>query len=164
MVAMPIKDATRSRETRARQAHLRAGSSLTKEARTPEDALGRAMAVRREVLGGAYVDANLADADDFMMAFQDLVTEQVWGRAWAGSALDRRTKSILTLGILAASGRFQEVEIYARGALRCGVSVEEIREALVHVAAYCGAPAGRQAFVAAHAALVEAGALAPRQG
>ena len=62
--------------------------------------------------------------------------------------------------ILAALGRFQEVGIYTNGALACGVTVDEIREALVHVTAYCGAPAGRQAFIAAHEALVAAGALA----
>ena len=116
--------------------------------------------VRRQVLGDAYVDANLAAPDAFMMTFQELVTEQVWARAWGGTALDRRTKSILTLGILAALGRFQEVGIYTNAALTCGVTADEIRDALVHVTAYCGAPAGRQAFMAAHEALVAAGALA----
>lgn len=115
--------------------------------------------LRRQVLGDAYVDASLAQADDFLMTFQELVTEQVWARAWGGTVLDRKTKSILTLGILAALGRFQEVEIYTKGALNCGATVDEIREALVHVTAYCGAPAGRQAFSAAHEALISAGAL-----
>jgi 4-carboxymuconolactone decarboxylase len=115
--------------------------------------------LRRQVLGDAYVDASLAQADDFLMTFQELVTEQVWARAWGGTVLDRKTKSILTLGILAALGRFQEVEIYTKGALNCGATVDEIRKALVHVTAYCGAPAGRQAFSAAHEALISAGAL-----
>jgi 4-carboxymuconolactone decarboxylase len=78
--------------------------------------------LRRQVLGDAYVDANLADSDEFMMKFQELVTEQVWGRAWSGTALDKKTKSILTLGILAALGRFQEVGIYTKGALTCGAT------------------------------------------
>ena len=120
--------------------------------------------LRRQVLGDAYVDANLAASDDFMMTFQELVTEQVWARAWGGTALDKKTKSILTLGILAALGRFQEVGIYVAGALRYGVTVDEIKDALVHVMAYCGAPAGRQAFTAAHDALLAAGALGPAQG
>ena len=115
--------------------------------------------LRRQVLGDAYVDASLAESDDFMMTFQELVTEQVWGRAWSGTALDRKMKSILTLGILAALGRFQEVGIYTKGALNCGVTVAEITEALVHVTAYCGAPSGRQAFSAAHDALISAGTL-----
>ncbi len=124
----------------------------------------KGMDVRREVLGDAYVDANLAGADDFMMTFQTLVAEQVWGRAWTRPALDRKTKCILTLGILAGLGRFQEVGIYTSGALRCGVTVDEIKDALVHVTAYCGAPVGRQAFMAAHDALVAAGALGPAPG
>jgi 4-carboxymuconolactone decarboxylase len=119
----------------------------------------KGLELRRQVLGDAYVDANLAESDDFMMTFQELVTEQVWGRAWGGTALDKKTKSILTLGILAALGRFQEVGIYTTGALTCGVTVDEIREVMVHVTAYCGAPAGHQAFSAAHEALVAAGAL-----
>jgi 4-carboxymuconolactone decarboxylase len=65
----------------------------------------------------------------------------------------------VTLGILAALGRFAEVEIYTKGALTCGATVDEIREVLVHVTAYCGAPAGRQAFTAAHESLMAAGAL-----
>ncbi len=119
----------------------------------------RGLELRRQVLGDAYVDKNLEESDDFMMTFQELLTEQVWGRAWSGTALDMRTKSILTLGILAALGRFQEVGIYTKGALACGATVDEIRETLVHVTAYCGAPAGRQAFSAAHKALVSGGAL-----
>jgi 4-carboxymuconolactone decarboxylase len=115
--------------------------------------------MRRAVLGDAYVDANLAAADDFMMTFQRLVTELAWGYAWGGTALDRKTKCILSLGILAALGRFPELGIYTTGALAAGVSVDEIKDALTHVTVYCGTPAGRQAFQAAHDALVAAGAL-----
>jgi 4-carboxymuconolactone decarboxylase len=119
----------------------------------------KGLEVRRQVLGNAYVDANLAEADEFMMTFQHLVTELSWGYAWSGTALDKRVKSILSLGILAALGRFQEVGIYVKGALACGVTVDEIKEVLVHVTIYCGTPAGRQAFLAAHDALVSEGAL-----
>ena len=65
--------------------------------------------VRREVLGSEYVDANLAEADDFMMAFQRIVTEWVWGYAWSDSGLDHRTRSILNIGLLTALGRFEEL-------------------------------------------------------
>lgn len=119
----------------------------------------KGLAIRREVLGDAYVDDNLAQADEFMMTFQRLVTEQVWGRAWTGTVLDKKTKCLLTLGILAALGRFQEVGIYTKGALRCGATVGEVEETLIHVTAYCGAPAGRQAFTAAHDALESVGAI-----
>jgi 4-carboxymuconolactone decarboxylase len=118
--------------------------------------------LRRQVLGDAYVDSNLGSADAFMSTFQDLVTEQVWGRAWCGAALDLRTKCLVTLGILAGLGRFQEVGIYTKAALRCGATVDEIKDVLVHVMAYGGAPAGRQAFQAVHEALLEAGALGSR--
>ena len=115
--------------------------------------------IRREVLGDAYVDANLAGSDDFMMTFQHLVTELAWAKAWGGKALDRKTKSLLSLGILAASGRFQEVGIYTRGALNSGATVEEIAEVLTHVTIYCGTPAGRQSFLAAHETLKAEGKL-----
>ncbi len=114
---------------------------------------------RREILGDEYVDASLAGADELTRTFQELVTVQVWGRAWAGSALDDRTRSLVTLGILAALGRFDEVEIYAKGAVRSGASVDDIRDVLVHVTAYCGAPAGRQAFLAASRGLRAVGAI-----
>lgn len=119
----------------------------------------KALDTRREVLGNEYVDAALAESDDFMMTFQHLVTELAWGHAWSGTALDRKTKCLLTLGILAALGRFQEVGIYAKGAVAAGVTVDEMKEALIHVTVYCGTPAGRQAFLAVHEALVTAGAL-----
>ncbi len=115
--------------------------------------------VRREVLGADYVDANLAEADDFMMAFQRVVTEWAWGYAWSNPGLDHRTRSILNLGLLTALGRFEELGIYVKGALASGVTVPEIRDALVHATVYCGTPAGRHAFQAAHEALKAAGAL-----
>lgn len=122
-------------------------------------AFERGLRIRREVLGDDFVDANRAGADDFMMEFQRLVTELAGARAWSGECLDRKTKCLLSLGILAASGRFQEVGIYARGALNCGASVEEIIEVLTHVTIYCGTPAGRQSFLAAHESLIGEGVL-----
>jgi 4-carboxymuconolactone decarboxylase len=131
---------------------------------TETDLFDRGLRVRREVLGVEYVDANLADADDFMMAFQRIVTEWAWGYAWSRPGLDRKTRSILNLGILAALGRAQELGIYVKAALTSGVTVDEIKEILVHATVYCGTPAGRQAFLAAHEALTVAGALPdPRQ-
>ena len=88
--------------------------------------------------------------NDFMMTFQRAVTELAWGYAWSRPGLDQRTRSILTLGILAGLGRFQELGIYTNAAIASGVTVDELKEILVHVTAYCGTPAGRQAFLAAH--------------
>ena len=74
------------------------------------------------MLGDKYVDANLAASDDFMMTFQRAVTELAWGYAWSRSGLDQKTRSILTLGILAGLGRFQELSIYTNAAVASGVS------------------------------------------
>lgn len=120
----------------------------------------KGLEIRREVLGAEYVDANLAGADDFLMGFQRLLTEWAWGYAWSRPGLDRKTRSMLNLAILTALGRPQELGIYVKGALASGVSVAEIREVLIHATVYCGTPAGRQAFLAAHAALKAEGALA----
>jgi 4-carboxymuconolactone decarboxylase len=119
----------------------------------------RGLQVRREVLGPDYVNENLADADEFMMAFQRIVTEWAWGYAWSRPGLDRRTRSMLNLAILTALGRPEELGIYVKGALATGVSVDEITEILVHATVYCGTPAGHQAFRAAHEALLAAGVL-----
>ena len=114
---------------------------------------------RRDVLGHDYVEAGLASSDDFMMAFQDAVTEIAWRYSWSRPGLDRRSRLILTLGILAGLGRHQELGIYAQGAIRNGITVDEIKEILIHVTSYCGTPAGRQSFVAVHQALGDIGAL-----
>jgi 4-carboxymuconolactone decarboxylase len=126
---------------------------------TEEQLFERGLQRRREVLGGEYVDANLGESDDFMMAFQRAVTEQAWGLAWSRPGLDDKTRSMINLAMLTALGRFDELGIYVKGALRSGVSVEEIQEVLIHAIAYCGTPAGRQAFLAAHRALSAEGAL-----
>jgi len=113
----------------------------------------RGIEKRKEVLGAKYVEANLAGSDDFMMTFQRAVTELAWGYAWSSPGLDQRLRSILTLGVLAGLGRFQELGIYANAAIASGVTVSEIKEALVQITVYCGTPAGRQAFLAVHEAL-----------
>src|SRR6478736_5378278 len=123
------------------------------------DGFERGLAVRREVLGAEYVDASMAGADEFMMPSQRLLTEWAWGYAWSRPGLDRRIRSMLNLAMLTALGRPEELGIYVRGALSSGVTVEEIREVLLHATVYCGTPAGRQAFLAAHTALQAAGAL-----
>ncbi|MDQ1597942.1 MAG: 4-carboxymuconolactone decarboxylase [Microbacteriaceae bacterium] len=125
---------------------------------TESELFEKGLQVRREVLGPEYVDANLSETDDFMMAFQRIVTEWAWGYAWSRPGLDRKTRSMLNLGILTALGRPQELGIYVKGALASGVTVDEIREILIHATVYCGTPAGHQAFLAAHEALKAEGA------
>ena len=120
---------------------------------TSDDLFEKGLKARTEVLGSDYVKGNLAGSDEFMMTFQKAVTELAWGYAWSRAGLDHRTRSILTLGILAGLGRFQELGIYTNAALASGVTVDELKEILVHITAYCGTPAGRQAFLAAHETL-----------
>lgn len=125
----------------------------------PSDRYTEGLAVRREVLGAEYVDASIANADAFMTAFQEITTEWCWGYAWTRPGLDRRSRSLLNLGILTALGKSAELRLHVRGALENGLTVEEIREALLQATVYCGIPAGLEAFKAAHEVLVAEGAL-----
>jgi 4-carboxymuconolactone decarboxylase len=124
-----------------------------------DDLFERGLEMRRAVLGAEYVDANLSAADDFMMPFQKLLTEWTWGYSWSRPGLDPRTRSLINLAMLTALGKTEELAIYVKGALNTGVTPKEISEVLLHATVYCGTPAGRQAFRAAHRALIEEGAL-----
>ncbi|MBY0296001.1 MAG: carboxymuconolactone decarboxylase family protein [Methylobacterium sp.] len=119
----------------------------------------KGLEVRRAVLGPDYVDGSLARADEFMMAFQRITTEWCWGYAWTREGLDRRTRSMLNLAMLTALGRPAELKLHVKGALTNGVSVDEIREILLHATVYCGIPAGLDAFKAAHEVLKAEGAV-----
>lgn len=114
----------------------------------------KGLKIRREVLGADYVDGSLAKADDFMMAFQHITTEWCWGYAWSREGLDRKTRSMLNLAMLTALGKPAELRLHVKGALANGVTVEEIKEILIHATIYCGVPAGLEAFKAAHEVLV----------
>lgn len=119
----------------------------------------RGLEVRRAVLGAEYVDRSLAQADDFMMAFQELTTEWAWGYAWSRPGLDRRTRSLINLAMLTALGKSPELKLHVKGALANGVTPEQIKEVLLHATVYCGLPAGLEAFRAAHEVLEAEGAL-----
>jgi|UniRef100_A0A8J4M7D8 4-carboxymuconolactone decarboxylase len=122
----------------------------------------KGLEVRRAVLGAEYVDGSIAKADDFMMAFQRITTEWCWGYAWTRPGLERKTRSMLNLAMLTALGKTPEIKLHVKGALANGVSVEEIKEILLHATVYCGIPAGLDAFKAAHEVLVAEGALAAK--
>ena len=122
----------------------------------------RGLAVRREVLGPEYVDASLRTANEFMQAFQQITTEWCWGYAWTRSGLDRKTRSLLNLAMLTALNRAPEVKLHVRGAINNGVTVDEIKEVLLHATVYCGIPAGLDAFKAANEVLKEMGAFAKK--
>ena len=114
------------------------------------------MKIRREVLGAAYVDKNMANADEFSMAMQDLTTRYCWGDIWARPGLDRKTRSMLNLAMIAALNRPHELKAHVKGALTNGVSKDEIKEVLLQVAIYAGIPAGMDSFRLAREAFAEA--------
>lgn len=119
----------------------------------------KGLKVRRKVLGTEYVDGSIAKADDFMMAFQEITTEWCWGYAWTRPGLEHKTRSMLNLAMLTALGKPAELKLHVRGALANGVTVEEIKEILLHATVYCGIPAGLDAFKAAHEVLKAEGAV-----
>jgi len=119
----------------------------------------KGLEVRRAVLGADYVDGSLAKADDFMMAFQRITTEWCWGYAWTRDGLDRKTRSMLNLAMLTALSKPVELKLHVKGALTNGVTVDEIKEILLHATVYCGIPAGLDAFKAAHEVLKAEGAI-----
>ena len=119
----------------------------------------KGLPIRREVLGAEYVDGSMAKADEFMMAFQRATTAWAWGWAWGDPTLERKTRSMLNLAMLTALGRPHELKLHVKGALNNGITVVEIKAALLHATAYCGVPAGLDAFKAAHEVLVAEGAL-----
>jgi 4-carboxymuconolactone decarboxylase len=111
------------------------------------------MTIRRAVLGDAHVDRAIAATTDFTADFQDLITRYAWGDIWSRPGLDRRTRSCLTLAILAALGHDEELAMHVRAALRNGVTRAEISEVLLHVAIYAGVPTANRAFKTAQQAL-----------
>jgi 4-carboxymuconolactone decarboxylase len=117
------------------------------------------MAVRREVLGDDYVDRALRNTSEFTAPFQEFITRHVWGDVWGRGGLDRRTRSCVTLAVLATLGHEQELGLHVRGALRNGMSKEEIAEVLLHTGVYAGVPAANAAFAVAERVLEEEGAL-----
>ena len=107
------------------------------------------MAVRRAVLGDAYVDRAMAGATEFTKPLQELVTENCWGEIWTREAIPKKTRSLITIAILTALKAPQELKLHVRGALRNGCTVEEIQDVLLQATVYCGVPAGVDAFRAA---------------
>lgn len=112
----------------------------------PENAFDRGLRIRKEVVGEEYVERSFENAGDFGHDFQKLVTEFCWGASWGRDALSRRDKSLLNLAIIGTLGRSAEFKLHTLGALKNGVTVDEIRDALIHLSVYAGIPAGVEAF------------------
>ena len=119
--------------------------------------LEKGRAIRIEVLGAERVKKALDDADDFNRGFQEFMTEYCWGRCWGRTGLERKQRSLLNLGMLAALNRPHEFRLHLLGALTNGVGLDEIREVLIQIAVYCGIPAGVEAFRIAREVFQEEG-------
>ena len=100
---------------------------------------------RRAVVGDEYVDKSLETMDEFNGALQDFVTRTAWGDIWNRPGLERRDRSILNIGMLIALGKKDELKLHLRGAIRNGVTVDEVKECILQSAIYCGAPAALEA-------------------
>jgi 4-carboxymuconolactone decarboxylase len=123
---------------------------------TSQNRFEAGLRMRREVLGAEHVDRSLAQASEFARPLQELVTEYCWGAIWTRPGIDRKTRSLLNLGMLTALNRSNELTVHARGALRNGATVTEIQEVILQAAVYCGVPAALEACRAVEQGLGEA--------
>ena len=120
-----------------------------------DDPYEEGMRVRREVLGDEHVDRAIESTTEFTAAFQEFITRNAWGAVWTREGLDRRTRSAITLAVLTALGREQELAMHVRAARTNGLTLEEISEVLLHTAVYAGVPASNAAFAVAQRVLAD---------
>jgi 4-carboxymuconolactone decarboxylase len=118
-----------------------------------DDTYDAGMRVRREVLGDEHVDRAIERTTDFTAPFQDFITRYAWGGVWTREGLDRRTRSAITLAVLTALGRENEIAMHVRAARRNGLEPAEISEVLLHTAVYAGVPAANAAYAIAQRVL-----------
>lgn len=120
-----------------------------------DDRFSAGMKVRRSVLGDAHVDRAEARKTAFDEDFQRFITETAWGTVWTRPGLDRPTRSLLTIVLLAALGHWEELAMHIRATRNTGASEDDIKEALFHVAVYAGVPAANHAFAIAKQTFAE---------
>lgn len=125
--------------------------------RTESDLRAQGDSIRREVLGDARVDRTTRDPDAFDAPLIEYLTKYAWGDVWSRPGLDRRSRSILNLGMLSALGRAEELRLHIRGALRNGLTKDEMQEIFLQVSVYCGAPAALEVFKVAQEVFEEDG-------
>jgi len=111
-----------------------------------DDAFERGMEVRRAVLGSEHVDRSVAGTTDFTRDFQAFITRVAWGDVWSRPGLDRKTRSLLTIAMMASLGRYDELRLHVRATRNTGVTRDEVREVLLQVAVYAGVPAANSAY------------------
>ena len=126
-----------------------------------ESLFDRGLAVRKEVLGEDYVNKSIAGADEFTRTMAEWSTEYCWGALWTRPGLDRRSRSIANLSMIAALNRPHELKLHVKAAVKNGLSRDEIKEVLLQVAVYAGVPAGIDSFRIAREAFKELDAPAP---
>jgi 4-carboxymuconolactone decarboxylase len=122
---------------------------------TEESLFDRGLKVRKEVLGEDYVNKSIAGADDFTRTMAEWSTEYCWGALWTRPGLDRRSRSIANLSMIAALNRPHELKLHVKAAVQNGLSRDEIKEVLLQVAVYAGVPAGIDSFRIAREAFKE---------
>jgi 4-carboxymuconolactone decarboxylase len=113
---------------------------------TDQERAAAGLQARKQVLGAPNVERTLSAVDDFTQEWQEYVNRACWGEVWTRPGIDRRTRSLLTLAMLATMGKATELQSHTRGALNNGCTVAEIREVFFHVAVYAGVPAAFEAF------------------
>jgi 4-carboxymuconolactone decarboxylase len=119
----------------------------------------KGMAVRRAVLGDAWVDRSLKKRNAFNTEFQEMITRNVWGEIWTRPGLDRKTRRCMVIASMIALGRWEEFKLHVRAALSDDITPDEIKEIILQSAMYCGVPAGNHATGEAEQVLVELGLL-----
>ena len=116
-------------------------------AERPDDAAFQAgLTTRTQVMGPEFVDRAFGNATDYTLPMQEFITRNAWGNVWQRPGLDLKTRSLITVAMLAAQGKQQELKAHARGAIHNGATPEELREVMLHATVYCGFPTAIDAF------------------
>jgi 4-carboxymuconolactone decarboxylase len=117
-----------------------------RDARPNDAAFQAGLTTRTQVMGPAYVDRALGGATDYTMPMQEFITANAWGNVWQRPGLDLKTRSLITVAMLAAQGKQHELKAHVRGAINNGATPEELREVMLHATVYCGFPTAIDAF------------------
>jgi 4-carboxymuconolactone decarboxylase len=117
-----------------------------RQARPDDVAFQAGLKTRTQVMGSSYVDRAFGAATDYTMPMQEFITANAWGNVWQRPGLDLKTRSLITVAMLTAQGKQQELKAHVRGALTNGATPEEIRELMLHATVYCGFPTAIDAF------------------
>ena len=121
-------------------------SQQARDARPDDTAFQAGIATRTQVMGSEFVDRAFGNATDYTLPMQEFITRNAWGNVWQRPGLDLKTRSLITVAMLAAMGKQHELKGHVRGALNNGVTPEELREVMLHASVYCGLPTAIEAF------------------